>query len=369
MAKFIKPCYGYLNSFYGYRVHPITGIRGTFHRGIDYTGASDESIFATAAGKIRFLDNSPTRTGFGKYIIITHDNGYESVYAHLSSITVKLGQRVKQGQKIGVKGTTGNSTGMHLHFEISKGRWNNRYTTNVDPLPFISDPEIATVQTVLKADGLYTGSIDGIHGTKSIAAVKAFQKKKGMGVDGVPGRGTMAAVFAEQKEQAKVKPATKPKPVDKPKPVEKIPSYPTAVSDRLGEVQLKKDAVYRYTPEDNGKVISTLKKGHKCHYYDINGHWVRLGKGWVKSQGGSVAEITKKYNEPTEEEEIMELKQWQKEELRDIYKDARENKKIITSDEHEVAVMNGTLTVSDAIYLNGVLAGAALNGDKRQKQQ
>lgn len=175
-----------------------------------------------------------------------------------------------------MKGTTGNSTGMHLHFEMSKGRWNNRYTTNVDPLPFISDPEIVTVQTVLKAEGLYTGSIDGIHGTKSIAAVKAFQKKKGLGADGVPGRGTMAAVFAEQKEQAKVKPATKPKPVVKPKPaakpVKKLPVYPSGVSDRLGEVRLKTDAVYRYTPEDNGKVISKLKKGHTCHYYDIKGH-------------------------------------------------------------------------------------------------
>lgn len=198
MPTFIKPCHGYLNSFYGPRVHPITGVRGTFHRGIDYTGAADNSIFAVASGKVRFVDSSSSRTGFGKYIIITHDNGYESVYAHLASINVSQGQRVTQGQRIGVKGTTGNSTGMHLHFELSKGRWNNRYTTNVDPLPFISDPEIETVQSVLKEAGLYSGSIDGIHGAGSIAAVKAFQKKNGMGADGVPGRGTMAMIFLEK---------------------------------------------------------------------------------------------------------------------------------------------------------------------------
>lgn len=194
MATFIKPCHGYLNSFYGPRIHPITGKKGTFHRGIDYTGASDETIYATAAGKVRFVDQSPTRTGFGKYLIITHDNGYESVYAHLSSIVVAVGNRVKQGQKIGVKGTTGNSTGMHLHFELSKGRWNNKYTTNVDPLPFISDPDIKTVQTVLKEQGLYKGAIDGVHGSSSIAALKVFQKKNGLGADGVPGRTTMAKI-------------------------------------------------------------------------------------------------------------------------------------------------------------------------------
>lgn len=230
MAKFIKPCHGYLNSFYGYRVHPITGIRGTFHRGIDYTGATDNSIFAAASGKVRFLDNSPTRTGFGKYLIITHDNGYETVYAHLASISVRLGERVSQGQKIGMKGTTGNSTGMHLHFEMSRGRWNNRYTTNVDPLPFISDPEIATVQEVLKELGYYKKAIDGIHGSGSIAAVKAFQKKSGLGADGVPGRGTMAAVLEEKKQLEKPKPVVTPKPKPVVTPASPKPAAPKPVT-------------------------------------------------------------------------------------------------------------------------------------------
>lgn len=230
MSLFIKPCHGYLNSFYGYRVHPITGIRGTFHRGIDYTGSDDNTIFAAASGKIRFLDNSPTRTGFGRYIIITHDNGYETVYAHLASINVKLGQRVKQGQKIGVKGTTGNSTGMHLHFEMSKGRWVNTYANNIDPLPFISDPEIEKVQTVLKEMGLYKDKIDGIHGKNSIAGVKEFQKKRGLSADGLPGRGTMAEILKEKAEQieAAAKPAPKPsaKPKPTPKPVAKPKEEP-----------------------------------------------------------------------------------------------------------------------------------------------
>lgn len=198
MPTFIKPCQGYLNSFYGPRVHPITGVKGTFHRGIDYTGADDNTIVAAAAGKVRFLDNSINRTGFGRYIIITHDNGYETVYAHLASISVNLNQRVSQGQKIGVKGTTGNSTGMHLHFEMSRGRWVNTYANNVDPLPFIDDPEIRTVQSVLKKLGLYKGGIDGVHGLNSQAAVKDFQRKNGLSPDGLPGRGTMAVILKEK---------------------------------------------------------------------------------------------------------------------------------------------------------------------------
>lgn len=253
MATFIKPCYGYLNSFYGPRVHPLTGVKGTFHRGIDYTGASDESIFATAAGKVRFVDQSPTRTGFGKYLIITHDNGYESVYAHLSSIIVSVGQRVKQGQKIGLKGTTGNSTGMHLHFELSKGRWKNDYSNNVDPLPFIDDPEIRIVQSVLKDLELYKGKIDGIHGSGSIAAVKAFQKMKNLGADGIPGRGTMAAIFEEKKELEK--PA--PTPIVKPASPIVVP-----VSNEKEEIQMA-DLLKLTTNEGKNAQLRVLKRFEK----------------------------------------------------------------------------------------------------------
>ena len=95
------------------------------------------------------------------------------------------------------------------------------------------------------------------------------------------------------------KPAAKPIPVQVSKPAASAPapSYPSAVSDRRGEVRLKADAIYRETPADKGKVITTLKKGHTCHYYDMQGHWVRLGNGWVKSMHGSVVEIVKKYDD------------------------------------------------------------------------
>lgn len=352
MPTFIKPCYGYLNSFYGPRVHPITKKVGTFHRGIDYTGASDESIFAAAAGKVRFVDASPTRTGFGKYIIITHDNGYETVYAHLSSVNVKVGQRVSQGQKIGVKGTTGNSTGMHLHFEMSKGRWNNKYTTNVNPLPFIDDPEIRTVQAVLKEIDLYKGAIDGIHGSSSIAAVKAFQKKNGMGADGVPGRGTMAAI---QKEK------------------ERLESKDWLEYDDRGE---EVEALQKYLSEIGFPVI-------------INGHYsadtrmavmaFQLARG-LKPDGvygkGSKNEMNKVLKEPkkpavkpaakptSKEEEKLELSKRQREEIAATFAKARE-RKVFSSEEHEEKILNGRMTQSELLYLNNLIAGAALIGGKR----
>lgn len=93
------------------------------------------------------------------------------------------------------------------------------------------------------------------------------------------------------------KPAAKPVTVQVSKPVASAPSYPSAVSNRRGEIRLKADAVYRETPADNGKVITTLEKGHECHYYEMQGHWVRLGNGWVKSMHGSVVEILKEYGD------------------------------------------------------------------------
>lgn len=198
MPTFIKPCHGYLNSLVGLRTDPKTGKANANHRGADYTSHSNNSIYASAAGKIRFVDTNPNRTGFGRYLIITHDNGYETLYAHLASISVKLDQRVNQGQVIGIKGTSGKSTGVHLHFEMSKGRWNNQYTTNINPIVLIDDPEIRIVQSVLNKLGFYKGAIDGKHGDSSITALEEFQRQNGIGADGIPGRGTMAVILKEK---------------------------------------------------------------------------------------------------------------------------------------------------------------------------
>ncbi len=91
---------------------------GSYHKGIDIAGVSDRSILAADNGTVSSAgwDNG----GYGNKIVIDHNNGYRTIYAHLSSIDVSSGQTVEKGQKIGVMGSTGFSTGIHLHFEVYK---------------------------------------------------------------------------------------------------------------------------------------------------------------------------------------------------------------------------------------------------------
>ncbi|SFT23550.1 M23 family metallopeptidase [Paenibacillus sp. BC26] len=103
---------------------PVTGARltssfgqrwGTLHRGVDMVG--NKNIMAADNGTVSFTGQRP---GLGNCIIINHHNGYETVYGHLSKISVKRGQTVEKGQRIGIMGNTGHSFGTHLHFEVHK---------------------------------------------------------------------------------------------------------------------------------------------------------------------------------------------------------------------------------------------------------
>lgn len=108
-GKFIWPTKGgVVTSKYGKRW-------GKMHNGIDISGVKDKTIMAADSGTVTFAG---WKNSFGNLVIIDHGGGVETYYAHLSSISVKKGQKVAQGQKIGVMGTTGRSTGVHLHFEI-----------------------------------------------------------------------------------------------------------------------------------------------------------------------------------------------------------------------------------------------------------
>ncbi|RCW64528.1 M23 family metallopeptidase [Saliterribacillus persicus] len=102
---------GYISSHVGPRW-------GSQHNGIDIAGVSNRSILAADHGVVRSAGWH--NGGYGNQIVIDHNNGYRSSYSHLASISVSAGQSVERGQKIGVMGTTGRSTGIHLHFEIYK---------------------------------------------------------------------------------------------------------------------------------------------------------------------------------------------------------------------------------------------------------
>ena len=101
------------------RVSSTYGSRwGSFHKGIDYAAPAGTPIYASAAGKVIY--SGYNSGGYGNLVIIEHSNGYQTYYAHNSSLYVNVGQSVSQGQHIAGVGTTGDSTGNHLHFEIRK---------------------------------------------------------------------------------------------------------------------------------------------------------------------------------------------------------------------------------------------------------
>lgn len=106
-----------LTSFFGYRSDPFNSADAEFHPGIDFKGHRGDAAHCTADGKVVFAG---WYGGYGKCVRVAHANNFETLYGHLSRITVKVGQQVTVGQKIGEVGSTGRSTGNHLHYEIRK---------------------------------------------------------------------------------------------------------------------------------------------------------------------------------------------------------------------------------------------------------
>ena len=106
-----------IGSLFGYRTDPFYKVT-KFHEGIDFTAAVGTPIYATGDGIVSEAERNSG--GYGNKIIINHGYSYETVYAHLSKIKVKVGQRVKRGEIIGLMGNTGKSTAPHLHYEVHK---------------------------------------------------------------------------------------------------------------------------------------------------------------------------------------------------------------------------------------------------------
>ncbi len=114
---YTTPVVGTLTSPFGYREHPVEG-EERFHYGLDIAADTGTAIGAFADGTVVAVGDS---SSYGKYCIVSHTGGYESLYAHCSKITVSSGEKVSQGQKLAEVGETGIATGPHLHFELHKG--------------------------------------------------------------------------------------------------------------------------------------------------------------------------------------------------------------------------------------------------------
>ena len=116
-------------SGFGYRIHPILGVK-KMHNGIDFNCRKGTEIQASGKGTVEFAGRSTT---YGNVVVIDHGYGFKSRYAHMSAIKVKKGQKVDRGHLIGLVGSTGRSTGDHLHYEIEKDG------VKVDPIQFCYD--------------------------------------------------------------------------------------------------------------------------------------------------------------------------------------------------------------------------------------
>jgi murein DD-endopeptidase MepM/ murein hydrolase activator NlpD len=118
---------GFVSSYFGERADPFDG-REAFHKGVDFAGAVGDKVVAVAEGVVTWAGE---RSGFGKLIEINHGDGYITRYAHNQRTLVAVGQMVKRGDAVALMGSTGRSTGPHVHFEVLR---NGR---QVNPLSFV----------------------------------------------------------------------------------------------------------------------------------------------------------------------------------------------------------------------------------------
>jgi len=112
----IKPVNGSITSRFGSRVHPVYNVT-LFHSGVDFSAAQGTMVHSTGDGIVAF---SGYDKGYGQKVTINHGYGYKTIYAHLSKSLVRQGQNIKRGEIIALSGSTGVSTGPHLHYEVQK---------------------------------------------------------------------------------------------------------------------------------------------------------------------------------------------------------------------------------------------------------
>ena len=164
----------YISSYFGGRIHPLTG-KAQNHSGIDIPASKGTEVHAANSGTVYIMCTSCTHNygkssscgcggGYGNYLYIQHGDGLRTYYCHLTSITVENGSHVSTGDVVGTVGSTGSSTGFHLHFEMRNGASNN---TRIDPLNYVSSGEV--VPDVTYNDPIFNlDSCSGGVGTVSV---------------------------------------------------------------------------------------------------------------------------------------------------------------------------------------------------------
>lgn len=143
----IWPAQGNISSGFGYRIHPLR-MSGELHSGLDISNAAGTKIISTADGVVR---HSGWAHGYGMCLVVDHGFGYTTLYGHMSELGVREGDRVKRGQVIGRMGSTGTSTGNHLHYEV----WIGGLPRN--PFPFLQGGGKQSANFAGLFDGIFSG--------------------------------------------------------------------------------------------------------------------------------------------------------------------------------------------------------------------
>ena len=125
---YCTPLKGTLTSGFGYREHPVEGCE-KFHYGLDIAAEEGTAVVCFADGTVTAAGES---SSYGKYLIVLHDGGFSTLYAHCSCLCAASGSAVKKGEKLAEVGSTGEATGSHLHFELQDGG------TYLDPIYYVS---------------------------------------------------------------------------------------------------------------------------------------------------------------------------------------------------------------------------------------
>jgi murein DD-endopeptidase MepM/ murein hydrolase activator NlpD len=136
------------------------GTRDGTHKGIDIGGRLGTNVFAVDKGKVI---RSYYSSSYGNVIFLQHPNGFETVYAHLQKRLVNEGDQVQQGQLIGKMGSTGHSSGVHLHFEIHQGAWTIEKVNAIDPFVIYGKGGIGEYVFALVHDPYQTMEVSQVH--------------------------------------------------------------------------------------------------------------------------------------------------------------------------------------------------------------
>lgn len=163
------PVSGQVTSPFGWRTDPITG-SPRFHGGIDIAASSGTPVYAPQAGVVMF---SGSYGGYGNVVVLNHGNSLYTVYGHNSQLLVQAGQSVYRGQPISLVGSTGRSTGPHLHFEV---HYNQQYLNPVTYLAYLqqSGPVVAQASPQPRT---YGASVAGSNGVKQVTVNRVASRR------------------------------------------------------------------------------------------------------------------------------------------------------------------------------------------------